>query len=44
MTKNLILDLILAKIWFPKNSVVGFTSTKYYTLLQAIIVCINEEN
>ena len=43
-TKNLILDLILAKIWFPKNSVVGFTSTKYYTLLQAIIVCIYEEN
>ena len=44
MTKNLILDLILAKIWFPKKSVVGFTSTKYYTLLQAIIVYIYKEN
>ena len=33
MTKNLVSGPILAKI-FP----VGFTSTRYYALLQAIIV------
>ena len=40
--KNLVSGLILtplAQIWFPKFFFVGFTSTKRYTLLQAITVC-----
>ena len=38
--ENLVSDLILAqKIFF-----LGFTSTRYYTLLQAIIICYFKEN
>ena len=40
MAKNLVSGPILA----PNFFFMGFTSTKYYTLLQAIIVCYFKEN
>ena len=42
--KKLILSLVLAQICFPKFFFMGFTSTRCYTLLQAIIVCNFKEN
>ena len=45
--KKLILGLILTRFGpnvVPKNLFVGFTSTRCYALLQAIIVCNFKEN
>ena len=47
MVKTLILGLILARFdqnLVPKIFLVGFTSTRCYTLLQAILVCSLKEN
>ena len=40
MAKTLVSD----KIFAPQKIFVGFTSTKYYTLLQAITVCTFKKN
>ena len=40
MAKTLISDLV----WSPRNFFEGFTSTRCYTLLQAITVCNFDEN
>ena len=42
--KKTILDLILVQIWSPKFFLVGFTSSRCYTLFQAIIVSNFKEN
>ena len=42
--KPLVSGLILAQIWAQTFFFVGFNSTRYYTLLQAIIACYFKEN
>ena len=47
MAKKLILGLVLACFdpkFVPQNFFVGFTSTRCYTLLQAITLCNFKEN
>ena len=35
---------VFSQIWSPKSFFVGFTSTRYYTMLPAIILCNFKEN